>query len=70
VALAGARMQAALAAAVRDDPAVRELLEAVVARRLDPASAARAILAGGDGGSRGVRHLDLKFDTANVEGDS
>jgi LAO/AO transport system kinase len=70
VALAGARMQAALAAAVRDDPAVRELLDAVVARRLDPASAARAILAGGDGGPRGVRHLDFKFDTANVEGDS
>jgi LAO/AO transport system kinase len=70
VALAGARMQAALAAAVRDDPAVRELLEAVVARRLDPASAARAILAGGDGGPRGVPRLDLKFDTATLEGDS
>jgi len=70
VALAGARMQAALAAAVRDDPAVRELLDAVVARRLDPASAARAILAGSAGGPRGVRHPDLKFDTANVEGDS
>jgi len=63
VALAGARMQTALAAAVREDPAAQDLLDAVVARRLDPASAARAILAGGDGGAT-LQHLDLKFHTA------
>jgi LAO/AO transport system kinase len=45
LALATARLRAALADAVRDDPEVQELLDAVVARRLDPASAARAILA-------------------------
>jgi LAO/AO transport system kinase len=69
LALAGARMQAALAAAVREDPAVQELLDAVVARRLDPASAARAILAGGDGAPVGARHLELKFDRATLESD-
>ena len=44
LALAGARLQVAIAAAVRDDPAAQELLDAVVARHVDPASAARAIL--------------------------
>jgi LAO/AO transport system kinase len=67
VALAGARLQAALAAAVREDPAAQELLDAVVARRMDPASAARALLAGGDGATVGARHLDLKFDRTTPE---
>jgi putative protein kinase ArgK-like GTPase of G3E family len=44
LALVTARLRTAVAAAVRDDPEVQELLDAVVARRLDPASAARAIL--------------------------
>jgi LAO/AO transport system kinase len=44
--LAGARLRNALAAAVRDDQATQELLADVVTRRLDPASAARAIVAG------------------------
>jgi LAO/AO transport system kinase len=45
VALATARLRAALEAMVDDDPELQELLDAVVARRLDPASAARAVLA-------------------------
>jgi LAO/AO transport system kinase len=45
VALAAARTRAQLAAMVRDDPAARELLAEVLDRRLDPASAARRILA-------------------------
>jgi LAO/AO transport system kinase len=49
VALAIARIRAALDARVRDDPALRELLDAVVARRLDPASAARTLLSRDDG---------------------
>ncbi|MDP9396649.1 MAG: methylmalonyl Co-A mutase-associated GTPase MeaB [Actinomycetota bacterium] len=50
VALAAARLRAALELAMRDDPAVEDLLDAVVARRLDPASAAREILARGPAG--------------------
>jgi GTPase len=42
--LAAVRLRRALEASVRDDADVQELLDAVVARRLDPASAARAIL--------------------------
>jgi len=42
--LATVRLRCALEASVRDDPEVQELLDEVVARRLDPASAARAIL--------------------------
>jgi GTPase len=45
--LATVRLRRALEASVREDPAARELLEAVAARRLDPASAAAAILARG-----------------------
>jgi LAO/AO transport system kinase len=45
VALAAARARAQLAETVRDDPAARELVAAVLDRRLDPASAARRILA-------------------------
>jgi LAO/AO transport system kinase len=45
--LATVRLRRALEASVRDDPEVQELLDEVVARRLDPASAARAILARG-----------------------
>jgi LAO/AO transport system kinase len=44
LALATVRLRRALEASVRDDPEVNELLDEVVARRLDPASAARAIL--------------------------
>ena len=62
LALAGARLQAALAAAVRDDPAVQELLDAVVARHIDPASAARAILRNPDALLANMARVNLKFD--------
>lgn len=42
--LATMRLRRALAAAVHEDPEVRELLDAVVERRLDPASAASQVL--------------------------
>ncbi|HET8592364.1 MAG TPA: methylmalonyl Co-A mutase-associated GTPase MeaB [Solirubrobacterales bacterium] len=42
--IASSRMRRRLEAAVADDPAVAELLEAVVKRRLDPASAAGELL--------------------------
>jgi LAO/AO transport system kinase len=45
--LATVRLRRALAATLRDDPEVQELLDEVAARRLDPASAASAILARG-----------------------
>jgi LAO/AO transport system kinase len=45
--LAAARMRRALEASMREDPAVQELLDAVVARRIDPASAASQVLARG-----------------------
>jgi LAO/AO transport system kinase len=45
--LATMRLRRALAASLHEDPEVAELLDAVVARRLDPASAASAILARG-----------------------
>jgi LAO/AO transport system kinase len=44
MALAAARQRRTLEAQVRDDESVRELLDEVVARRLDPASAAAQIL--------------------------
>jgi GTPase len=44
LAIAAARMRRELEAAVRDDPEVRELLDRVVSRELDPASAAGTIL--------------------------
>jgi LAO/AO transport system kinase len=44
VALAAARLRRQLDARVRDDEAVHELLDEVVARRLDPASAAAKLL--------------------------
>src|SRR5918998_842600 len=44
VALAAGRLRRSLEAQVRDDPAVQELLDEVVARRLDPASAAAKLL--------------------------
>jgi LAO/AO transport system kinase len=44
VALAAGRMRRTLEAQVRDDPSVHELLDEVVARRLDPASAAARLL--------------------------
>jgi LAO/AO transport system kinase len=45
--LASARLRRALEASLREDPEVQALLDDVVARRLDPASAASAILARG-----------------------
>src|SRR4051812_7650357 len=44
IGIAAMRMRRALEASVRDDPAVQQLLDEVVARRLDPASAAAAVL--------------------------
>jgi LAO/AO transport system kinase len=44
IGIAAMRMRRALEASVREDPAVQELLDAVVERRLDPASAASAVL--------------------------
>jgi GTPase len=45
--LATFRLRRALEATLREDPEVQELLDEVVARRLDPASAASAVLARG-----------------------
>jgi LAO/AO transport system kinase len=45
--LATVRLRRALEATLREDPEVQQLLDEVVARRLDPASAASAILARG-----------------------
>jgi GTPase len=45
--IATMRLRRALEASLRDDPEVAELLDEVVARRLDPASAASVILARG-----------------------
>jgi len=42
--LATARLRRALEASLREDPGVQELLDEVVARRLDPATAARRVL--------------------------
>jgi len=44
IGIATMRMRRALEASVREDPAVQELLDAVVERRLDPASAAAEVL--------------------------
>ena len=49
VALAAGRLRRQLEAQVRDDPAVQELLDEVVSRRLDPASAAANLLEREDG---------------------
>ena len=45
--IATMRLRRALEASLRDDPEVQALLDEVVARRLDPASAASAVLARG-----------------------
>jgi LAO/AO transport system kinase len=45
--LATMRLRRALEASLEDDPEVAELLDAVVERRIDPASAASTILARG-----------------------
>jgi LAO/AO transport system kinase len=50
LALATFRMRRELEASVREDAAVQELLDEVVARRLDPSSAAGSILERRDGG--------------------
>jgi LAO/AO transport system kinase len=44
LAIATFRMRRELESAVRDDPAVQELLDRVISRELDPASAATTIL--------------------------
>jgi LAO/AO transport system kinase len=44
MALAAGRLRRRLEESIRDDPAVRELLDEVVARRLDPSSAASRLL--------------------------
>ena len=44
LALAGARLRRRLEESVREDESVQELLDEVVARRLDPASAAAKLL--------------------------
>jgi LAO/AO transport system kinase len=44
IALAAARMRRRLEARIRSDDSVQELLDEVVARRLDPASAAATLL--------------------------
>ncbi len=44
IGIAAMRMRRALEASVREDPVVQELLDAVAERRLDPASAAAAVL--------------------------
>jgi LAO/AO transport system kinase len=49
LALAAARLRRRLEAQVREDDSVQELLDEVVARRLDPASAAAKLLERGDG---------------------
>ena len=49
VALAAGRLRRGLEAQVKDDPTVQELLDEVVARRLDPASAAARLLEGEEG---------------------
>src|ERR687894_93416 len=51
--LATMRLRRALEASLREDPEVAEMLDEVVARRLDPASAASAILARGAIEARG-----------------
>jgi len=48
--LATVRLRQGLEASLREDPAVQALLDEVVARRLDPASAAKRILARNDRG--------------------
>jgi LAO/AO transport system kinase len=50
LAIATFRMRRELEASLRDDPSVQELLDRVVSRELDPASAATTIL---DGSGRG-----------------
>jgi LAO/AO transport system kinase len=47
--IAAARMRRKLEAAVKDDPSVADLLERVVRRELDPASAATELLEEQDG---------------------
>jgi LAO/AO transport system kinase len=44
MALATIRLRRKLEESVREDPAIQELLDEVVARRLDPASAAAKLL--------------------------
>jgi LAO/AO transport system kinase len=65
--LAGARLRDALAAAVREDPATQELLTDVVTRRVDPASAARAIVASVATGELSLSDPHTETDPATVE---
>ena len=58
--LATMRLRRALEASLREDPEVAELLDEVVARRLDPASAASAILARGAVDAGGAARPDQR----------
>jgi LAO/AO transport system kinase len=55
LAIATARLRRDLEDTIREDPSVQALLDRVVARELDPASAASRILAPGDGADGPVR---------------
>jgi LAO/AO transport system kinase len=68
LALAGARLRAALAEAARADPATQEMLAEVVSRRLDPASAARAIVAGVASGELSLAAPESEIHPATLEG--
>jgi LAO/AO transport system kinase len=65
-----ARMRARVQAVVRDDPDVGELLDEVVARRLDPASAARRILAGDMATKLGLAPDGDRSQTAVLAGEA
>jgi LAO/AO transport system kinase len=67
VALAASRLRARLAALVREDAAARALLDAVVDRRLDPASAAREILAGELTAKLTFAQIDENPDRSNLQ---
>ncbi len=61
--LATFRLRRALEASLREDPEVAELLDEVVARRLDPASAASAILARGAVEVSAAARPDVRSET-------
>jgi LAO/AO transport system kinase len=67
IALAAARLRALVERVVRDDPAVEKLLDEVMARRLDPASAARELLARGPVADLSQRLLGTTSDRATPE---
>ena len=60
--IATMRLRRALEASLRDDPEVQALLDEVVARRLDPASAASAVLARARGRPRARPRVPKRDD--------